>query len=296
MSENDRSKLRVVVAFLAGLWTFALVFSLPKVLSIKSMYHNETREYACGSSLNAFSQQAYTIGIWFVAFVFPYTIIIIFSILLIKFLRQWSKNVKKMFARDVDKRTKDESKSGSKNQLDILENQTTLIEANEQTCADEMTKLAAHQTEVSIVMDKSEVYLKKKSRFYKCHLNFQKALNITPNSSPPTKVKTRVKPKTTLTNKGNSKTNRVMQIKKRSTRFVLIIAISFLVTWSPLWILQTTLIFSSYESPILKVMNNVTLILVYINGLMNPLLFMILTQNFRDNIKTFFRSLGLVKA
>lgn len=75
--------------------------------------------------------------------------------------------------------------------------------------------------------------------------------------------------------------------KRRATTLVLLIIISFFVLWSPLWILQLYDTFNVRgPTPYIQILNFVTLVFVYANGLLNPLLYLILTQNFRDYIRT----------
>ena len=75
--------------------------------------------------------------------------------------------------------------------------------------------------------------------------------------------------------------------KRRATTLVLSIIISFFVLWSPLWILQFYDIFNKGGPTIyIQILNFVTLVFVYTNGLLNPLFYLILTQNFRDYLKT----------
>jgi hypothetical protein len=75
--------------------------------------------------------------------------------------------------------------------------------------------------------------------------------------------------------------------KRRATRLVLSIIISFIVFWSPLWIFQLYDTFNEHGPTIyIQILNFVTLVFVYTNGLLNPLFYLILTQNFRDYLKT----------
>ncbi len=75
--------------------------------------------------------------------------------------------------------------------------------------------------------------------------------------------------------------------KRRATTLVLLIIISFFLFWSPLWILQLYDTFNRRgPTPYIQILNFLTLVFVYANGLLNPLLYLILTQNFRDYIRT----------
>ncbi|CAF0815691.1 unnamed protein product [Adineta ricciae] len=75
--------------------------------------------------------------------------------------------------------------------------------------------------------------------------------------------------------------------KRRATTLVLLIIIAFFVLWSPLWILQLYDTFNERgPTRYIQILNFVTLVFVYANGLLNPLLYLILTQNFREYIRT----------
>lgn len=89
-------------------------------------------------------------------------------------------------------------------------------------------------------------------------------------------------PSTSQATTGLKKPSRQSMIKKRTTRFVLAVVISFLCAWSPFWIFQIVVLFTESQSVLLQVARNLTLITVYFEGVINPLLFLILTENFRD--------------
>lgn len=74
--------------------------------------------------------------------------------------------------------------------------------------------------------------------------------------------------------------------KRRATTLVLLIIIAFFVLWSPLWILQFYDTFNQRgPTPYIQILNFLTLVFVYANGLLNPLIYLILTKNFRDYIQ-----------
>lgn len=82
-------------------------------------------------------------------------------------------------------------------------------------------------------------------------------------------------------------------IKKRTTRFVLAVVISFLCAWSPFWIFQIVVMFiESLESNLLPIARNLTLIFLYFEGVTNPLLFLILTENFREFVSSKLKYYG----
>ena len=92
----------------------------------------------------------------------------------------------------------------------------------------------------------------------------------------------------TTTTSGSKKpvSSRQSRIKKRTTRFVLAVVISFLCAWSPFWIFQIVVTFIESDSAVLHAARNLTLVALYFEGVINPLLFMILTENFREFVVT----------
>lgn len=84
----------------------------------------------------------------------------------------------------------------------------------------------------------------------------------------------------------SSSNNSLNNYKKRATTLVLLIITSFFVLWSPLWILQLYDTFNQRgPTPYIQILNFITLVFVYANGLLNPLIYLILTQNFRDYLR-----------
>ncbi|CAF1573186.1 unnamed protein product, partial [Didymodactylos carnosus] len=73
--------------------------------------------------------------------------------------------------------------------------------------------------------------------------------------------------------------------KRRATTLVLIIIIIFFLLWSPFWILQLYDSLNTHPTRYIQILNFLTLVLVYANGFLNPLLYLILTQNFREYMK-----------
>jgi hypothetical protein len=95
---------------------------------------------------------------------------------------------------------------------------------------------------------------------------------------------------------GSIQTNRANKqkaMKRKSTKFVLAVVLSFLYTWSPLWIYQCIILFTEFESFAIIIGSNITLILVYLGGVMDPLLYMILTENFEKEKEHDFDGKGI---
>jgi hypothetical protein len=76
-----------------------------------------------------------------------------------------------------------------------------------------------------------------------------------------------------------------MRIKRKSTRFVLLVVFSFLCAWLPLWTFQIYILFTKKHTLALAVMSNVTLVVSYAGGILDPLLYLLLTENFRKSLQ-----------
>jgi hypothetical protein len=83
-----------------------------------------------------------------------------------------------------------------------------------------------------------------------------------------------------------SKSNLHSKIQRKSSRTVLLIVLLFFIQWMPLWIVQLVLALN-YEQSYLKILVLITTFLSYSNSISNPLLYMLMTYEF----KKFFRKL-----
>ena len=242
--ENDRSKSRAILFYNIFLWTLAILFALPKTLSICVL--TEKNLSYCHSSFNKEFEKAYTIFKCIAAFAFPYLLIMIFSILLLKFLKDWSKKSQLLhgstFPRSVT-HDKEEEMSDLVKRCDTKKSSPKLLN-------------------------------KKYKLKFKCTCN-------TLSFNVGCRTKSLLEPKPQC---------RITRIKRKTTRFVLAIVISFLCCWSPLWIFQIINIFypKIFVSVWLHVMMNLYIILVYLGGVINPLLYILLTENFKNFVSKNF--------
>ena len=227
---NRKVARRYILIYIISLWTLAICYALPGTLSVVLRRHEES-DY-CDSLLSDSFLKIYISSKFIVCFAFPYAVLIVFSIMLLVFLKNWSDKAKRL-------------------------NLTT--SCGEATINLEQTETALH----TLFIDKDNETSNYES------IRSQSLL----------RSKTSKQTKNTKTKK-----NKREIIKRRSTRFVLAIVSSFLCCWSPLWIFQliNLILQNTYEPEWLKIMNNINIILVYLGGALNPLLFMLLTENFRE--------------
>ena len=182
---SKKIREKYTVFFMLLIWIVAFSFACAKTFWIENFYYQEAESFSCRSTLDKNYELAFTILLWFLAFVFPYIVIILTSGFLIFFLGKWSN----------------------------LSN-----------------------------------------------------LNITYN---------------------RCQSYRRQKIKRKSIKFVLLVVFWFLVTWLPLWIYQSIVLLTNNSSIIFMVFNSYTNISVYLGGVLNPILFMILTEHFRGFFSRF---------
>jgi hypothetical protein len=279
---SKKCKRRAFMFYIVLLWICAISFALSKTLYVHQVFHSESNVYTCGSSLSDPAERAYTIIKWILAFLLPYSIIIIFSVLLLKFLKEWSSKAKLLRQPNLSHHAQEKSEllSPAKNvndahaaassiQLSLIVKQSVSrnsdIPLTELTSLTSSSRNSTEQTKICFCCClKPSTVIKSDSIIIK---------------PPSTKNSVSVG-----SNNNNIAYARLNMIKRRSTRFVLAVAVSFLCTWSPLWISQIILMFTEYQSLALIVIHNLTLVITYLECLLDPLLFILLTQNFREFI------------
>ena len=245
----NKQKVKLFITYITFLWIFAISFALTKTLYIKQVYHKDAGKYACGSTFNAKYKQIYTILQWIIAFVFPYSIIIIFSSLLLKFLHNWS--MKSISLHSAPKKQNNEVIQEEPFEMEKLVRSQISSQSKRNNLGNNIFSGGNDPAE-SILLNNS-----------KCCLNSTYSLPIENSASALV---------------------RISMIKRRSTRFVLAVVISFLCTWSPFWIYQIIISFTEFQSIFLVIMHNLTLVCTYIEGVLDPLFYILLTENFRDFI------------
>jgi hypothetical protein len=71
-------------------------------------------------------------------------------------------------------------------------------------------------------------------------------------------------------------------IRRRTKIFIITVVITFLITWLPFWLFQIYDHFFEEDTIHIQTWNKIVLLINYSNGVINPLLYMFLTNNFRD--------------
>lgn len=71
-------------------------------------------------------------------------------------------------------------------------------------------------------------------------------------------------------------------VRRKAIRLVLFIVLIFVIQWSPLWIFQFVVIFSKNDFENIQLINMFASTLSYSNTIANPLIYLILTSNFKN--------------
>ena len=80
-----------------------------------------------------------------------------------------------------------------------------------------------------------------------------------------------------------------IKVRRKSSRTVLLIVLLFCIQWLPFWIVQL-IISLDYQQNILKLMVFSTTLLAYSNSISNPVLYMLMTYNFKNFCTKLFTS------
>ena len=206
-------------------------------------------------------------------FLVPYGIIIIFSVNILIFLRNWAQasnkliniRVREKAVRIDDKQARSSiAKTVSAFPLKSAERKESNIESERISIAN--TKTRSYNTLLFNKIKHEKTISKHESNYLDDTLSFVRRISIF----------------ATRRNEIKGLETRVNMIKKRTTFFVLAVAISYLITWSPLWAFQVYVEFGENETQYIQIINSFIFVLHYLNGVINPLLFMLLTQNYKE--------------
>ena len=185
---------RYTLIYIIVLWSLALLYALPGTMSVVLRNHEESNY--CDSLLGDSFLKIYISSKFIVCFAFPYTVLIVFSTLLLVFLKKWSNNAKKF---------KIQSKFGGCVTDQVVDNEQT--ETALQCLFDKEPSPADQTVGSSGKLNRKSADQTRKS-FQSIRFNKD--------------------------TKKYKKEDKRMMIKRRSTRFVLAVVSSFLCCWSPL--------------------------------------------------------------
>ncbi|CAF1102430.1 unnamed protein product, partial [Brachionus calyciflorus] len=258
-SFSNKFKLLIIILYCILIWIFSFSVSFPLIFSIK-----KTKD-VCQSDWSDSSIRFFFIGKLVAIFIIPYFIIIISSLKLLLFLNKWKKRMgettgkrilieKKRQAfrmkkhQTVFKSVIDETKLNLSRSLPAI---NISIEVGLKDLNDEMGQSSSNGNSTCCFLTccRKIFYCKKKQEFY-------------------------------IKSSGKF----INSIRRKAIRLVLVIIFLFLLQWSPFWIFQAFVLFSTRMYENIQIINMIVSTLSYSNTVANPALYMLFTYNFKEYI------------
>lgn len=286
---SDRLKPYFAILYSILVWTFALCFSLPLIMSIQLKKHDQN--FICQSNWNDSTLRIFFILKLFLIFILPYSVITISSYKLLKFLNNWKKRFNKsafssrrLKTNLLVKQRKNSVQTSvvvigckyasivhEKPEENLIKNSMVTINTNE-------ANYQAYLQMANGDLEDEDFEKSENFRFGQALVNIKKFLSRK-KSSKPSIVKNRY----------------LNSVRRKAIRLVLAINFLFIIQWSPFWIFQIVMLFST--SGVQNIRSIITMVstLSYSNTVANPVLYMLLTYNFKEYLQKGFRSVPIFK-
>lgn len=242
---SNKFKVFIIIVYIVFLWLFAIGFTMPLVMSVDSK--SESLMINCNSNWPEETIKYYFLAKFFLIFFIPYLILIISSAKLLIFLNQWKKRLNETLIFNAKKNDSIKLKRMKQNKLLKIE----------------FRSIKGYDLVVS-----NEALSNADDSSYRLNRLTSKQSEIE-------------------FGRKNSIINGIFlnSIRKKAIRLVLSIVFIFLIQWSPLWVFQFFNLFSSIRTENVHFINIFVSTLSYSNTIVNPLLYMLLTYNFRKYFK-----------
>lgn len=261
LSNNLKSSLLVVYSII--IWVLATCFTLPIVISIKLVTHGEIS--ICQSDWHDSTLRIFFIAKFLTFFIIPYSVIIASSSKLLLFLNEWKKRFNRM---------------NNKNKGRIIIDQKSLVKLKIRNQIEKSSDSTTIQTELfslrsDLINEKTSI-LEKKTRRERVrnyfNSNFVSRQFLLENRQEEAVFK-------------GKKDGFVNVVRRKAIRLVLSIIFLFLIQWLPFWIFQIFVLFSTDYYFCLQLIHLTVTTLSYSNTVVNPVLYMLLTYNFKEYCK-----------
>lgn len=260
-SFSNKFKLLIIILYCIIIWLFSFALSFPLIFSIKK------RKDVCQSEWSDSTIRLFFISKLVVIFIVPYSIIIVSSLKLLFFLNRWKRKF---------------NESGNKNKVELKKfKRHALISKNRpvffQNVVDEsQLKLSRSLPAINLSL---EVGLK----------DFKDETGSTNSSSESCCIIMCCR-KIFYCKKGKKVSMKtsgkfVNSIRRKAILLVLVIIFLFLLQWSPFWIFQTFVLFSTTSYENIQIINMIVSTLSYSNTVTNPALYMLFTYNFKEYLQ-----------
>lgn len=293
-SLSKNLKLLIIKIYSILAWVFAVCFSLPLLFSIKLVRHGES--LSCQSDWQDSSLRLFFMAKLIAVFILPYLVISVSSVKLLIFLNNWKKRFNHSALTNRRYKSRKVTFNLSKNEtisecqvekakVKRLEEKKESLSINESILSpnkkrSSMQSYSAILKPLPIILFdfSSETELKsslielqesknKYSDFLFCFRNkfFKKKID-----------------QHLLKTSGQH----VNSIRRKAVRMVLVIILLFLIQWTPFWIFQIFNLFSTAKIEYIQLINMIVSTLSYSNTVANPVLYMLLTYNFKEYVKS----------
>lgn len=285
---SDRLKPYFAILYSILVWAFALCFSLPLIMSIQLKKYDQN--FICQSSWDDSILRIFFILKLFLIFILPYSVITISSYKLLKFLNNWKKRFnnsafssRRLKTNTVVKKRKNSVQTSvvvigckyasiiqEKPEENLIQHSAAKINTNESNYQAYL-QLATGDLDEDI--EKSENF-----KFGQAFGNIKKIFSR------------KKSPKRTIV-----KNRYLNSVRRKAIRLVLAINFLFIIQWSPFWIFQIVMLFSTSSVQNIRSINTMVSTLSYSNTVANPVLYMLLTYNFKEYLQKGFRNVPIFK-
>ncbi|RNA29243.1 D(2) dopamine receptor isoform X2 [Brachionus plicatilis] len=256
-SFSNKFKLLVIILYCVTIWLFSFALTFPLIFSIKKIKN------VCQSEWTDSTIRLFFISKLIVIFIVPYFIIIVSSLKLLLFLNRW----KRKFNGSSQKKVV--FGEGKRHAL-RLKNRPVMFKS---------------------VVDESKLKLSKSLPAMNLSLemglkDFKEEIGSTSSKSGPCCIIMCCR-KIFYCKNGKNVSIRtsgkfVNSIRRKAIGLVLAIIFLFLLQWSPFWIFQTFVLFSTTSYENIQILNMIVSTLSYSNTVTNPALYMLFTYNFKE--------------
>ena len=285
---SKKFKMLIVCVFLFILWIVAILFPLPMILSVQLVIENETT--ACRSTWNDQNLKVFFIVQFIFTFLFPFITITISSTRLLMFFRKWRKNSIKRRIKFADKtigKVREQGKKyGTVNAgsgilkadnltINTSNNLSSISKIETVSNIENMGNSPIIQPKIVSTNKRVEIRQKKSSlvMLFSSIMNILQLCKISRTKKTPYPKNRRFK----------------RSIRKKASRLVMIIILTFFIQWVPLWILNFFKEFFDGDKTAVYLANILITVFSYTNTVANPVIYMLVTYNFKVNIKKFLK-------
>jgi hypothetical protein len=251
---SNKFKLLTVWVFMFIVWSMAIIFSMPMIMSIQlDTFFGTT---TCHSKWSDILIELFFSFKFLFIFLIPYAVIIISSIKLLIFLHKWRASILSRKSLSKIETVYSQISPLNTSNLDTSSRRKGSISPN---CLDLRRYIRIF------------IHLKDLMGLDKCFPNksIRSSAVLTQVDRNPTYLQSDL-------------------VRYKASRLVMVIVILFLVQWSPLWIFQLVTLFSKEPIKNIQLINLFISTLSYSNTVANPTLFIFFTLNFKKYLNNFF--------